>query len=137
MDDVVQFAASDCVPVLVGNKVDLRPQDANPTESSKSCSDQDVVTTDEGRAAALRLKALFFETSAKTGASVQELFEKAAVEALRRGVTDSRQRRFMIGQSPVILDPRKVQLGGCRLLRLRRRVPATLRHDVFDQRVIL
>ena len=57
-------ASPGIIIALVGNKTDLADDEENGRQ----------VTAEEGKEYATETSALFFETSAKTGAGVQELF---------------------------------------------------------------
>jgi small GTP-binding protein len=71
LEDFKNFARSDGIYILIGNKVDLKESRA--------------VTFEEGNELAKKIEASdFFETSAKFGKNVQDAFKKLAVKVLKK-----------------------------------------------------
>lgn len=73
MKDCRENSSGYCQFVLVGNKCDLQ--------------DQRTVTKEEGSEFALENKILFFETSAKTGLNVQEIFIES-IKQIEKKIND-------------------------------------------------
>ena len=106
VDDVRHWAPDDAVHVVVGNKVDLRPQFG------------EIVTTDEGKGAAKGLNALFFETSAQSGECVERCFFDSGREAVHRAVSGLRlttsSLTSSLSEEPIVRLPSQIEVSyGC------------------------
>ena len=70
LEECKEMCYKDILICLVGNKTDL--------------SDKRVVSTQDGKNFAEQNGLLFFETSAKDGSNIEELFQKATVEIVTK-----------------------------------------------------
>lgn len=106
-------ASPGIVIALVGNKLDLASDSATGNEDGEESGDARKVSTEEAKAYAEEESLLFFETSAKTGHNVTEVFT-AIANAIPETSLKSARGPGAAGTANRAGEEQRVNLGGPR-----------------------
>jgi Ras-related protein Rab-5C len=110
-------ASPGIVIALVGNKLDLASDSAGESESvddGEDSGDARKVSTEEAKAYAEDESLLFFETSAKTGHNVTEVFTAIANAIPETSLKSARGGPGAVGAASRAGEEQRVNLGGPR-----------------------